>query len=117
MRCSFCSAESEEALELFSICWAMNSRQLTRWLMPKLTATLSTVSKAMGSSQLGFLTMSSKVFPGEKKTPKMRPIALIVGCDGSGLGAGGAMVVDMRTPPPQIEKRTLPCLYYAGASG
>jgi len=38
--------------------------------------------------------MSSKVRPGEKNTPKMRAIALIEAC-GSGLGAGGAVTVDI----------------------
>src|SRR6266576_2281846 len=87
--CCFCSADICAARGLFSICWLMNSRQLIRWLIEKLTAMLSIVISASGSTQLGFLTMSSKVFPGEKKTPITRANGLIEACAS---GAGTAVV-------------------------
>src|SRR5258708_39406693 len=40
--------------------------------MVTLTAMLRVVVSTIGSNQLGFLTMSSKVLPGEKKTPRTR---------------------------------------------
>src|SRR5580658_10075021 len=72
----------------------MNSRQFTRWFKPKLTAMLRTVSNAIGKSQLGFLTTSSKVFWGENRTPKTRLIAFIRG-DGSGASGETAVLVAM----------------------
>src|SRR6266478_750069 len=90
--CCFCSADIWAERGLFSICWLINSRQLMRWLIEKLTPMLRIVVSTSGSTQLGFLTMSSKVFPGEKKTPIIRPIGPIVAC-ASGAAGGTAVVV------------------------
>src|SRR5947207_3760259 len=94
--CCFCSADICAARGLFSICWLMNSRQLIRWLIEKLTAMLSIVISASGSTQLGFLTMSSKVFSGEKKTPITRPNGLIKAC-ASGAGTAVVAIEDSST--------------------
>src|SRR5262250_2505570 len=63
----------------------MNSRQLTRWFIAKLTAMLNRVSRTTGGIQPGFRVMSSNVAFGEKNTPMMRPNGLIVAC-ASGAG-------------------------------
>src|SRR3984893_15247057 len=78
----------------------MNSRQLIRWLIAKLTPMLNKVSKMTGSTQLGFRTMSSNVAVGEKKIPITRPNGLIAGCDCAS-GAGRDVVVVIEVPPPQ----------------
>src|ERR1700688_2337943 len=78
----------------------MNSRQLMRWLIAKLTPMLNKVSKTTGRTQLGFRTMSSNVGVGEKKTPMIRPNGLIAGCDCAS-GAGRDVVVAIEVPPPQ----------------
>src|ERR1700730_14298045 len=78
----------------------MNSRQLIRWLIAKLTPMLNKVSKTIGRTQLGFRTMSSNVAVGEKKTPMIRPNGLIAGCDCAS-GAGRDVVVAIEVPPPQ----------------
>src|SRR5277367_3635625 len=71
----------------------MYSRQLTRLTNAALTAILKIVKRSIGSSQLGFLTMSSNVFFGENSTPKTRPKTLICwGCD-SGAAGDTAVVV------------------------
>src|ERR1700756_1779907 len=60
---------------------------------------LNRVSRTTGSTQLGFLTMSSNVAFGEKNTPTIRPIGLIAGCDcasGAGMDA-----VAIEVPPPR----------------
>src|SRR5260370_37893786 len=58
-----------------------------RWLIAKLTPMLNSVRRTTGSTQLGFLTMSSNVAFGEKSTPMIRPMGLIAGCDcASGAG-------------------------------
>src|SRR5712692_1191024 len=58
-----------------------------RWLIAKLTPMLNSVRRTTGSTQLGFLTMSSNVAFGEKNTPMIRPMGLIAGCDcASGAG-------------------------------
>jgi hypothetical protein len=49
-----------------------------------------------GSIQPGFLTMSSKVFPGENKTPTTRPNGLIEAC-ASGAGTGVVAIEDSST--------------------
>src|ERR1700687_5246965 len=95
----------------------MNSRQLMRWLIAKLTPMLNSVRRTTGSTQLGFLTMSSNVAFGEKNTPMIRPIGLIAGCDCAS-GAGRDVVVAIDVPPPQ-ERRyrralTPSTLHYAG---
>jgi hypothetical protein len=53
---------------------------------------LRTVKRSTGTSQLGFLTMSSNVFLGENRTLNARLNALICGCD-SGTAGGTALVV------------------------
>src|ERR1700732_5571329 len=86
---------------LFSICWLMNSRQLMRWLIAKLTPMLNSVSKTTGSTQLGFLAMSSNVAFGEKNKTITRPIELIAGWDCAS-GAGMDAVVAIEVPPPRV---------------
>jgi hypothetical protein len=93
--CSFCSGESWEAREFFSMRCEATSRQSTRWFSEKLTAKLSRVRTTIGGSHEGLRTISWKVAFGEKNTPKIREIALKEGCAGSGLGAGGATTVDI----------------------
>src|SRR5258708_25689940 len=78
----------------------MNSRQLIRRLIAKLTPMLNSVRRTTGSTQPGFLTMSSNVAFGEKNTPMIRPIALMAGCDCAS-GAGMDVVVAIEVPPPQ----------------
>src|SRR6266480_1320240 len=65
--------------------------------MPKLTARLRTVRRTIGSTQLGFLTMSSKVFFGEKKTPMIRPNELIERACASEPGTGVVAIEDSST--------------------
>src|SRR6267143_584143 len=64
--------------------------------MQKLTARLRTVRRTIGSTQLGFLAMSSKVFFGEKKTPTIRPNGLTVAC-AAGAGTGVVAIEDSFT--------------------
>src|ERR1700720_514273 len=70
---------------------------------------LSNVNRTTGTTQLGFLTMSSNVAFGEKNTPMIRPIAPIAGCDCAS-GAGRDVVVAIEVPPPRapIAGATLP---------
>src|ERR1700730_9627408 len=70
---------------------------------------LNSVSRTSGTTQLGFLTMSSNVAFGEKNTPMIRPIAPIAGCDCAS-GAGRDVVVAIEDPPPRapIAGATLP---------
>src|SRR5260370_23331208 len=96
---SVCSADRFADRGFFSICWLMNCRQSTRWLITTVTPMLNSVSRTTGSTQLGFLTMSSNVAFGEKNTPTIRPIGLIAGCDcasGAGIDA-----VAIEVPPPR----------------
>src|SRR6267143_3807166 len=64
--------------------------------MQKLTARLRTVRRTIGSTQPGFLTMSSNVFFGEKKTPVMRPNGLTV-ASASDAGTGVVAIEDSST--------------------
>jgi hypothetical protein len=54
------------------------------------------VNKTIGATQEGFRAMSSNVFFGEKKTPKMRPNGLIEAC-ASGAGIGVVAIEDSST--------------------
>src|SRR6266481_370606 len=94
--CSFCSALSCEARELASIRLLAISLQSTRLFMTNPTAKPRTVINTTGRTQLGFLTMSSKVFPGEKKTPITRANGLREAC-ASGAGTGVVAIEDSST--------------------
>src|SRR2546423_8936303 len=61
--------------------------------------TLRITTNRIGAAQFGFLTTSSNVALGEKKTPKIRPIGLMAAGDcASGVGRD---VVAIKFPPPQ----------------
>src|SRR6267143_2516364 len=64
--------------------------------MAKLTPMLRIVVSTRGSTQLGFLTMSAKVAPGEKKTPTTRENGLRAPCV-SGAGMGLVAIEDSST--------------------
>jgi hypothetical protein len=57
---------------------------------------LNSVETRTGVIQLGFRTMSSKVFPGEKRTPITRPNGLTEAC-ASGAGMGLVAIEDSST--------------------
>jgi hypothetical protein len=57
---------------------------------------LNNVETRTGVIQPGLRTMSSKVFPGEKRTPITRPNGLIEAC-ASGAGTGIVAIEDSST--------------------
>src|SRR5580704_12236466 len=70
--------------------------------MAKLTARLKSVSRAIAKPHPGFLTISSNVFCGENKTPTMRLIALIWGCDSGAAGETAVVVAIGRSSTTRL---------------